>query len=232
MRRSGFTLIELLVVIVIIAILGALLLPAIGLVRTAAVKTECLSNQRQLAMAVIAYAGEHHGVAPLAHTADSPKQGNYYIRKGWNWTGGFGMLYVAGVLDTKSAYYCPAMKHDAAHDEDGAKNAWPPESGSKTRTSYGLRPVVGYRWDGPNPELPIIDDYGATRSVSSCLVSTVDRVDNCHRDGVNVGYGDGHVAWVARTHFDDNLSRLTRHSSSLNPVMDAIYADFDAAAER
>jgi prepilin-type N-terminal cleavage/methylation domain-containing protein/prepilin-type processing-associated H-X9-DG protein len=58
-RCHAFTLIELLVVVGIIATLSALLIPVIGLVRTGAQRTNCGSQQRQVVLAINAYAGDN-----------------------------------------------------------------------------------------------------------------------------------------------------------------------------
>src|SRR4051812_31936237 len=61
---SAFTLIELLVVISIIAVLIAMLIPALGMVRESARSTACKNNMRELGMAFAAYVGENESVWP------------------------------------------------------------------------------------------------------------------------------------------------------------------------
>lgn len=65
-KSKGFTLIELLVVIAIIAILAAILFPVFAKAREAARSTTCLSNIKQLGLAVSMYVTENEGF-PLVH---------------------------------------------------------------------------------------------------------------------------------------------------------------------
>jgi len=65
----GFTLIELLVVLVIVGILAALLLPALASAKAAGQRAGCLSNLRQIGIAVQGYADENNGLIPYGPKA-------------------------------------------------------------------------------------------------------------------------------------------------------------------
>lgn len=73
-RPQAFTLIELLVVIAIIAILAAILFPVLSQARTAAKKAQCMSNMRQIGMAMRMYADDWDGGMP--ETNHSPFAAN------------------------------------------------------------------------------------------------------------------------------------------------------------
>jgi len=64
---AGFTLIELLVVIAIIAILAGMLLPVLGRAKQDSVRIKCVSNVKQLGLAMQMYGDDNNSLLPMAH---------------------------------------------------------------------------------------------------------------------------------------------------------------------
>lgn len=123
-RKSlhGFTLIELLVVISIIALLIALLLPALAQARQLAETVVCASNERQIAIAIIEWSHEHRGFAPGSAVAgelgynrpNTPGIAQFLNTQGVpeagpaNVSRGQSVLVTRGYITAPAAFICPA----------------------------------------------------------------------------------------------------------------------------
>lgn len=210
-QRKAFTLIELLVVIAIIAILASILFPVFARARENARRSSCMSNLKQIGLAIEQYKQDYDGFYPFARLQGLDKKAD-------SWYGNFLEPYIK----SRQIVFCPSAPED-----------WPIHYSYNIAFGYELNPP-GSPWDlticgVDHPIFTGINDAFVTSPSTSIVAVDAALVvwhwrsvgDNSmnpdyfnamwptslgtpmvkghekglHFDGVNSMYADGHVKW-------------------------------------
>jgi len=195
--RRGFTLIELLVVIAIIAILAAILFPVFAKAREKARQSSCLSNVKQITIAVLQYVQDYDETFLIACRWPL---GDIAVLRNW-------YQELTPYMKSTQILICPSSRvhgYGWNYQNFGYWNSPNLTSGPCRELSMVKEPaeciILG---DNPstgqyaaNSTLYI---YGPTQSSNTATVTPGDIINTCrrHNGGGNYAFVDGHAKWLS-----------------------------------
>jgi prepilin-type N-terminal cleavage/methylation domain-containing protein/prepilin-type processing-associated H-X9-DG protein len=178
---SSFTLVELLVVMAIVAILTAILVPALGDVRERGRRTQCLNNIRQIGLAIEYYKDDHDGYYPIAPPNAPYDFGDKNVI--------MNILASNYFFSSFGVFRCPSNK-----------NGWSMDKRTNTladRMDYEMNNGVWGKRAGENQYMPasvvVLYDFPPPNWFGYSIEP------NCPHPssgGVNAYFADGHTAWL------------------------------------
>jgi prepilin-type N-terminal cleavage/methylation domain-containing protein/prepilin-type processing-associated H-X9-DG protein len=212
-RKKGFTLIELLVVIAIISILAAILFPVFARARENARRTSCISNLKQMGLALMQYAQDNDEGFPNTHITGSAPYPDGTI---WN----SGIWYWGQILypyhKSRQVFFCPSSsspdRTDPRRNNYGASETVLPLPGTPPLTlpAFVSPASIYVMLDASDTRIHAyrvltasgsyyIPGRGEAGADCSTLTAPSDQKDcqsGRHFGGVSVGFADGHAKWL------------------------------------
>jgi prepilin-type N-terminal cleavage/methylation domain-containing protein/prepilin-type processing-associated H-X9-DG protein len=249
-RRRGFTLVELLVVIAIVAILASLLLPVLTSAKARGRSAVCISNLRQIGVAVHAYASDHEGSIPFGPEAlpfTSPA--DFYPSTGSPTSllslrsgapVGLGLLIRHYLGSTPKVVFCPGTDQPLDTDAELRKVGTSQAQGSYFYRHAGQTELF-VNASGP-PTHVRLENLGENRKGRPIRALAIDNLYLCppelaafnvkprtnHRGKwVNILYADGHVA--TRKNPDERFTVDVRDYSELRDSFSKILGVLEQA---
>jgi prepilin-type N-terminal cleavage/methylation domain-containing protein/prepilin-type processing-associated H-X9-DG protein len=234
--RRGFTLIELLVVIAIIAILAGMLLPALAKAKDKGQAAACLSNTKQIGLAIMMYTDDFRDTFPNQWWAVGP----YKNSRGKN-CGGEWQRTPAGMLTNYTGapkvWVCPKKRRGLTYKTEPGEFD-PSITGF---LSYGFNYLGVFGGDGGTPRA--FKQTSVQRPTDVVAVSEVNGTDDPKQIGGGIGNEKADAAWLdgywAGGSFPDQTaakgnqnfrfqSQMRKHSQRMNVV----YVDGHSAGSK
>jgi len=231
-KQQNFTLIELLIVIAIIAILAAMLLPALNKARGTAKKAACISNLRQVYLGIASYANDFGGLQPPARACSNDDsninatqwsyilQANNYLPKFT--PSGKNVLLCPSASDGESSfndgrgYHLPGTyQSESGYFRDYSPNLftwayWDPWSATP-KVSWGY--TLDWIRLGKYPSKMLVADSSGGANIYNRGDGVINVARWRHQNGANFLYSDGRVTWFSGAPvFTDGTYSFTQYN--------------------